>query len=63
MRLEYKYGQCYLTDLKPGDIVPISTNNFVVLKESDIENGMLKNNLTISNSINELHYKILKEKK
>lgn len=55
MRLEYKYGQCYWIDLKPGDIIPTSANDFVVLKENDIENGMLKNNITISNSINEFN--------
>lgn len=53
MKLEYKYGQCYWVGLKSGDIIPTSANDFVVLKENDIENGMLKNNITISNSINE----------
>lgn len=52
MKLEYRYGQAYLVDLKPGDIIPISSGDFITLKESDIdENGMLKNNVTISNKI------------
>ena len=51
MKLEYRYGQAYWIDLKAGDIIPTSCGNFITLKESDIENGMLKNNITISNGI------------
>lgn len=52
MNLEYKYGQAYLVDLKPGDIIPISCNDFITLKKSDIDEiGMLKDNYTISNKI------------
>lgn len=50
MKLEYRYGQAYLVDLKPGDIIPTSDGNFTVLTENDIdENGMLKNNTIITN--------------
>ena len=58
MKLEYKYGQVYWVDLKPGDIIPISCGDFITLKESDIdENGMLKNNVTVSNKITDCFIK------
>lgn len=53
MKLEYKYGQIYYTDLHPGDIVSVANGNYIVLTEKDIdENGNLKQPLNqISNSL------------
>ena len=58
MKLEYKYGQAYWVDLKPGDIISTVCGDFITLKESDIdENGMLKNNVTVSNKISDCFVK------
>jgi len=53
MKLEYRYGQVYYTDLHPGDMITVSDGNYRVLTENDIdENGNLKQPLTqISNSL------------
>lgn len=53
MRLEYRYGQIYYTDLHPGDMITVSDGNYRVLTENDIdENGNLKQSLQqISNSL------------
>jgi len=46
MKLEYRYGQVYYTDLHPGDIISMANNNYKVLTENDIdENGELKQNI------------------
>ena len=53
MRLEYRYGQVYYTDLHPGDMIPMADGNYVVLTENDIdENGNLKQPLQqVSNNL------------
>lgn len=52
MRLEYRYGQIYYTDLHPGDIISITDGNYVVLTEKDIdENGNLKQSLQYTNNL------------
>ena len=52
MKLEYRYGQTYLTDLPPGDIIPTWGGEYRVISAVDIdENGCLKTNTTISNKI------------
>lgn len=53
MRLEYRYGQVYYTDLHPGDMISVASGNYMVLTKNDIdENGNLKQPLTkISNSL------------
>ena len=43
MRLEYRYGQIYYTDLHPGDMIPMTDGNYIILTEKDIDaNGNLK---------------------
>ena len=51
MKLEYRYGQTYLTDLHPGDIIPTwGGGEYRIISAEDIdENGCLKTNTTISN--------------
>lgn len=52
MKLEYKYGQTYLTDLSIGDMVPISGEEYRIIIAEDIdENGCLKTNTTISTKL------------
>ena len=52
MKLEYKYGQTYLTDLHPGDMVPACGGEYRIISAKDIdENGCLKTNITISNKV------------
>ena len=52
MKLEYRYGQTYLTDLHPGDIIPTWGEEYRIISANDIdENGCLKTNTTISNKI------------
>lgn len=46
MKLKYRYGQAYYTDLHPGDIISMVNGNYKVLTENDIdENGELKQNI------------------
>ena len=50
MRLEYKYGQTYFTDLHIGDMIPTWGGEYRIISAKDIdENGCLKTNTTISN--------------
>lgn len=53
MRLEYRYGQIYYTDLHPGDMISVTNGNYMVLTGNDIdENGNLKQSLQqISNNL------------
>lgn len=53
MRLEYRYGQVYYTDLHSGDMISVTSGNYIVLTENDIDkNGNLKQHLTqVSNSL------------
>jgi len=53
MKLEYKYGQVYYTDLHPGDMISVADGDYIVLTEKDIdENGHLKQSLNqISNNL------------
>lgn len=53
MKLEYRYGQIYYTDLHPGDMISISGGIHIVLIENDIdEKGCLKQPLQrISNNL------------
>lgn len=52
MKLEYKYGQTYFTDLHPGDIIPTCGGEYRIISAEDIDgNGCLKTNMTISNEI------------
>ena len=52
MKLEYKYGQTYLTDLHLGDMVSTCSWDYRIISSEDIdENGNLKTNTTISNKI------------
>lgn len=52
MKLEYRYGQVYLTDLHPGDIIPTWDGDYRIISVEDIdENGRLKTNTTIFNKI------------
>lgn len=52
MKLEYRYGQTYLTDLRIGDIIPTFGGEYRIISANDIdENGCLKTNTTISNKI------------
>lgn len=49
MKLEYRYGQAYWTDLHPGDIIPDGCGNYKTLTEEDIdEYGRLKAINTVS---------------
>lgn len=51
MKLEYRYGQAYWTDLHPGDIIPDGCGNYKTLTEEDIdEYGRLKINNTVSST-------------
>ena len=52
MKLEYRYGQIYYTDLHPGDMISIPGGIHIVLTKNDInEEGCLKQSLQqISNS-------------
>ena len=53
MRLEYRYGQVYYADLHPGDMIPNGTGDYTIVTEKDIdENGCLKSNTKISNTLN-----------
>lgn len=52
MKLEYRYGQTYFTDLHPGDMIPTWGGDYRIITAEDIdENGCLKINTTISNKI------------
>ena len=52
MRLEYKYGQTYFTDLYIGDMIPTWGGEYRIISAKDIdENGCLKTNTTISNKL------------
>lgn len=52
MKLEYRYGQTYLTDLHLGDIVPISNKEYKVIVAEDIdEKDCLKTNTTFSTKL------------
>lgn len=52
MKLEYKYGQTYLTDLHLGDIIPTYGGDYKVIVAEDIdEKGCLKTNTTISTKL------------
>ena len=52
MKLEYRYGQTYLTDLHHGDIIPTCCGEYRIISSEDIdENGSLKTNTTISNKV------------
>ena len=52
MRLEYKYGQTYFTDLHIGDMIPTWGGEYRIISAKDIdENGCLKTNTTISNKL------------
>ena len=52
MKLEYKYGQTYLTDLHPGDMIPTCGGDYRIISPEDIDgNGCLTTNSTISNEI------------
>lgn len=53
MILEYRYGQVYYTDLHPGDMISVTSGNYIVLTKNDIDkNGNLKQPLTqISNNL------------
>ena len=52
MKLEYRYGQTYLTDLHPGDMIPTCGGEYRIITDKDIDtNGYLKTNITISNKI------------
>ena len=52
MKLEYRYGQTYFTDLHPGDMIPTRSGEYRTISDKDIdENGCLTTNLTISNEI------------
>ena len=43
MKLEYRYGQVYYTDLHPGDMISVASGNYMILTENDIDgNGNLK---------------------
>ena len=58
MKLEYKYGQSYLTDLHPGDLIPDGCGNYKTVKKEEIdENGNLKCNLSYSTNINNISSK------
>lgn len=49
MKLEYRYGQAYWTDLHTGDIIPDGCGNYKTLTEEDIdEYGRLKVINTVS---------------
>ena len=49
MKLEYRYGQAYWTDLHPGDVLPDGCGNYKTLTEEDIdEYGRLKVINTVS---------------
>ena len=52
MKLEYRYSQTYLTDLRHGDMVPTCGGDYRIISANDIdENGCLRTNTTISNKI------------
>lgn len=52
MKLEYRYGQAYFTDLHPGDMIPTWGGDYRIITAEDIdENGCLKTNPAISNKI------------
>ena len=52
MKLEYRYGQTYLTDLHPGDMVPTCGGDYRIISAEDIdEKGCLKTNTTIFTKI------------
>ena len=52
MKLEYRYGQTYFTDLHIGDMIPTCCEDYRIIRDKDIdENGSLKTNTTISNKI------------
>lgn len=52
MKLEYRYGQTYLTDLHPGDMIPTCGGDYRIISAEDIDtNGYLKTNITISNKV------------
>lgn len=53
MKLEYRYGQVYYTDLHPGDMISVSNGTYIILTENDIdEKGCLKHPLQqVSNNL------------
>ena len=36
MKLEYKYGQTYFTDLHIGDIIPTCGGEYIIISAEDI---------------------------
>lgn len=49
MKLEYRYGQTYLTDLHQGDMITTCGWYYRIITTEDIdESGNLKTNMTIS---------------
>lgn len=60
MKLEYGYGQTYLTDLHTGDMIHTCGGDYRIISDKDIdENGSLKTNTTISNKIKKPLYNSL----
>ena len=58
MRLEYRYGQAYLADLHPGDLIPDGCGNYRAVKKEEIDkNGNLKYNLSYSTNISNISLK------
>ena len=54
MKLEYRYGQTYLTDLHPGDMIPTCGGEYRIISAEDIDtNGCLKTNTIISNKLDD----------
>ena len=52
MKLEYRCGQTYLTDLHIGDMIHTWGGEYRIISAKDIdENGCLKTNTTISNKL------------
>ena len=61
MKLEYKYGQTYPTDLQPGDMIPTCGGEYITISLKDIDgDGCLTTNSTISNEIKNPLYNNLK---
>ncbi len=61
MKLEYRYGQVFWSDLHPGDMISNGCGDYIILTEQDIdENGYLKNNQSINNSLKTSLYEVSK---
>ena len=53
MKLEYRYGQVFYSDLHPGDMIPTGCGDYRILTEKDIdENGYLNIKQEVSNTLN-----------